>query len=150
MVPLPKEVFKRGLAVGNIYLLNKHKLKNTSLPHLFIVVGMNDDAVILFSCCTTQFEKRRKYIELTGLPLSTLVYIKKDAINKLDEPTYVDCNKIHPYTLEELHKYSNDGDLRLIGNLNDGKLEELKTGINDSPNVEGEYKDIVNGNGTEE
>jgi len=150
MISLPKEVFKSGLAAGNIYLIEKHKLKNTPLPHLFIVAGMNDDEVVLFSCCTTQFEKRRRFIELNGLPLSTLVYIKPDNVNKLNKPTYVDCNKLHPYTIDELHKLSNDDNMSLIGYLNNGKIEEIKTGINDSPNVEGEYKDIINGDGPEE
>jgi len=149
MISLPKEVFKTGLVAGNIYLFNKHKLKNTTLPHLFIAVGMDDEEIVLFSCCTTKFEKRRRFIELAGLPLTTLVYIKPDKENKLDEPTYIDCNKLHLYTIDELHTLSNDDDLSLIGTLNDGKLEELRTGINDSPNVEGEYKDIINGNGIE-
>src|ERR1035437_883190 len=150
MVSLPKEVFEKGVEIGNIYLLKKHKLKNTNQPHLFIVVGRKDDGVVLFSCCTTQFEKRRRYIELAGLPLSTLVYIKPDNKNNLDEKTYVDCNRVIPHTIDELHCLSEEENMSLIGTLNGGKLEEIKTGINDSPNVEGEYKYIINGDGSEE
>jgi hypothetical protein len=147
---LPKEVFIRGLAVGSIYLLNKHKLKNTSVPHLFIIAGMNDEELVLFSCCTTQFEKRRRFIELSGLPFSTLVSIKPNGTNKLDKETHINCNELYSYTVDELHTLSNQGDMRLIGKLDEGKYEEMKTGINDSPRIVGEYKDIVNKNGSEE
>lgn len=150
MISLPKEFFEKGIKTGNIYLLKKHKLKNTTEPHLFIAVGRNDEEVALFTCCTTQFEKRKRHIELAGLPLSTLVTIKPDDSNKLDKPTHIDCNGVIPYTIDELYELSEDGDMSFIGFLKEGKLEEIKTGINDSPNVEVEYKDIVNGNDSEE
>lgn len=32
-----------------------------------------------------------------------------------------------------------------IGTLNEGKIEEIRTGIADSPSVEGVFKDIIAG-----
>ena len=146
---LSKGDFYNSVELGNIYLLQKHKLRTTTEPHLFIVVGKNDEEVVLFSCCTSQFEKRRKHIELAGLPETTLVYIKPDAYNHFDKNTYVDCNQVIPYTVDDLYALRIIGDLGQVGVLRKGKMEEIRTGINDSPNVEGEYKDIVNGNGDE-
>lgn len=150
MISIPIKVFKASIRPGNIYLLRKHKLKNSSEPHLFITVALNDEEVALFSCCTTQFEKRKRHIELAGLPTSTLVTIKPDSSNKLNKTTHIDCNGVIPYTIEELHTLSEEGNMNYIGLLKDGKLEEIKAGINDSPNVEGEYKDMVSMNGKKE
>lgn len=137
-----KKLFADNIQVGQIYYLKKHKLI-TSEPHYFIVVGKSDTELVLFSCFTSNFESRRRYIELKKLPFTTLVQVKHNKENNLKQESYVDCNSVYDHPIGDLYDLNKKGLMTLVGNLNDGKLEEIKVGIAESPLVPGELKDIV-------
>lgn len=144
MISIPKKFFAKEIKIGNIYLLIKHKLQNTKEPHYHIVVGKSDNELVLFSCCTKRLETILKHINKAGLPSSTVVEILPDKQNKLPKNTYINCNKVIPYTIDELYDLSENGHIKYHSSIPEDKLKELRTGINDSPNVENEFKDIIN------
>ena len=150
MISIPKKFFAKEIKIGNVYLLIKHKLTNTREPHYHIVMGKSDNELVLFSCCTKKLETILKHIKHADLPPSTVVEIRPDNNNKLPKNTYINCNNLIPYTIDELYDLSEKGHLKYHSNIPDEKIKEIMTGINDSPNVVGEFKDIINGNGIDQ
>ena len=133
------DLFKTQLEGKSIFLFSSSQI-NSPDPHFFICLGEKGGRVLTFVCCTTQFEKRKRFIEQKGLPHQTLVWIKPDAENQLSKDTYIDCNKSFDFTLEELNMKYQKGEIRFIGQIIDTQFEQILLGIDASPLIEGEVK----------
>lgn len=143
MIFLPKGLFAGGLKIGNVYLFVKHKLSSTKDPHYFIIIGKSDGEVILFSCCTKRLETILRLNKINGISNDTIVEIKPDGNNKLPKDTYINCNNVIAHTTDELYDLSQKGHLVFQGTITPKQINEIKAGIDKSPVVEREYKDIV-------
>jgi len=143
MVHFKNEVFSSSIDVGKIYYFKSIKLATTNEPHYFIVIAMPSDDLIIFSCCTTQFVRRAKFIKINNLPTSTLVRIKPNKDNCLKEDTYVDCNGCFKYSKNELIQMYESNKIKFIGYIPDSKLEEIYQGLKDSPLISEDLKEII-------
>ena len=75
------------LAIGNIYWFKNPQINSPdSHPHIY--VGRRADDYIFLICCTSQFEKRRRYFELNELPFETLVRLKDSKNNNLTKRNF--------------------------------------------------------------
>jgi hypothetical protein len=56
-----KKIFIQQIAVKKVYKFVNHKLSSME-PHFHIVLSVENEILIL-AVCTSQFEKRKKFIE---------------------------------------------------------------------------------------
>lgn len=143
MVIVSSSIFGKSIDVGKIYYFKSLKLVATNEPHYFIVIANPSYELLIFSCCTSQFDKRVRFIELNNLPESTLVCIKPNDTNELKKDSYIDCNNYHEFTRDELIQKYENSEIEFIGYLSDSKLEEIRQGIKDSPLIPDEIKEVI-------
>lgn len=143
MVLINGQIFSSLIEQGKVYYFKSNQLVATSLSHYFIVIATPSDEVVIFACCTSQFEKRARFIELANIPLSTLVWIKPNEDNGLRKDSFVDCNSYVKYSRAELiHMYENNH-IDYVGSISDSKMEEIRQGFIDSPLVTSELKKLL-------
>jgi hypothetical protein len=143
MVHVSSQTFGSSVEKGKIYYFKSSKLVSTTQAHFFIVIANPSDDLIIFTCCTSQFEKRARFIELNNIPLSTLVRIKPNNENGLKSDSYVDCNRYFQYSKAELIQMYELNRIEFIGYVQDSKLEEIRQGIIDSPLIVNEIKGLI-------
>jgi hypothetical protein len=128
-----KKIFIQQIAVKKVYKFVNHKLSSME-PHFHIVLSVENEILIL-AVCTSQFEKRKKFIEKKSLPENTLVKISGDFF---DKETFVDCNMniFSEETCEKLYNLYKDGLLEFSGEITDCEYIQILDGIIDSPLID--------------
>lgn len=139
---LPVSLFVEGISPGKVYYFSSEKL-TTSVPHFFICVSRTENNLLILVCCTSQFEKRKKFIESRNLPYSTLVWIKPNEDNGLNIDSYVDCNSYYDYMVNDFAKLYENDLLEYKGEISESHLEQIRIGLQDSPIIEEFVKDII-------
>ncbi|MVN90482.1 hypothetical protein [Mucilaginibacter aquatilis] len=139
MVPL--NVLVESLVIGNIYYFINPQI-NSQEPHPHLYVGDKDDKSAFLICGTSQFEKRKRYFELVGLPYETLVRIRPSEDNKLTTDTYINCNDVQTHDFNSLFTYSK---FSFYGTTTKSEQYEVKNGISISVLVEEDDKEIILG-----
>lgn len=136
-----KEDFAKFIAEKKIYFFSCKKL-GINNPHYFICLKRNNQDLLLLSCCTSQFETVRKYIEYNKLPESTLVSISnRYEDNPFNRETYINCNDVKILHVDDLKELYASQELTFQGNINDFQYKQIITGIIDSPVVEEDIKE---------
>jgi len=143
MVLVSGQTFSSSIDKGKIYYFKSKKLVATKESHYFIVIANPSDELVIFTCCTSQFEKRARFIELNNIPLTTLVWIKPNDENGLVKDSYVDCNSYFQYSKAELIQMYEQNQIQFVGYITDSKIEEIRQGIIDSPLVDSMIKEII-------
>lgn len=139
------QLFANGIEEKGIYLFSSVYL-NTNIPHYFICIVRTDGDLLYLTCCTSKFETVSKFIETRHLPYETLVFIKpneKDKNYPFVKDTYVNCNNVFLYTVEELTALYKKGEISYEGKINEVHYEQLLIGINESPLVDEEIKEFI-------
>jgi hypothetical protein len=139
---LPLPLFQQGIQAGKIYYFSSAEI--SPIPHFFICIARSENEVVFLVCCTSQFEKRRKFIEMRNLPYSTLVWVKPNEDNSLEKDTFVDCNSAPlEYSIENLSHRYDSGNLEFKGEVTASVLEQIKIGLLDSPLIEENLKEAL-------
>lgn len=126
-----------------IYLFRKNSYSNID-DHLHILIKKSDGRKFHFICCTTQFENRKLFLDSRNISYSTLVPIPKSELNNLDaEMSYVDCNSIILNSYDELVEMTKNNVIKFVGTLSDNHYEQIIQGIDASPLIEGDVKDLI-------
>lgn len=86
---------------GQVYYFVNPQIPSLE-PHYHICLEQAGGGVLFMACCTSQFDKRKLYIERTGLPMTTLVYMPPDVDNGFKKDTYVDCNRCFEFAEDDL------------------------------------------------
>lgn len=89
MVHFPPElIISSTLCVGVVYKFSAPELIDTTIPHYFIVVAIddNDNYLVL---CTTQLNQKLNYFQRMGYDPNTLAYLTPTSENGLTDDTYV-------------------------------------------------------------
>jgi len=131
-----KEVFSQSFKVGNIYWFVDPQI-SSSEPHPHVCVGIRRGNGIFMLCGTSQFEKKRRYFELNGLPFETLVRVQANITNTITKDTFVNCNEIQIHTIDTLYANSSFG---LKGEVSENELFQIKNGIEISELLEEDLK----------
>lgn len=112
------------LKVGVVYKMEAPELIDTSVPHYFIVVAINDtENYMLMS--TTQYKSRIDYIQKKGYHLDTLRRIEPNENNGLTKDSFFDCNTYYTITTDDIIKKEREGKLKYKGNFSKQEYEEL-------------------------
>lgn len=124
---------------GQVYYFVNPEI-NTPEPHYHICLEQDGGGVLFMACCTSQFEKRKAYIEKVGLPMSTLVWMSPDLNNNFKKDTYVDCNRCFEFTVTELQRLQA---FKYVGRIKPSHLEQIAIGMTESPQVEDYKKEAI-------
>ena len=136
--------FETTLKVGTVYYYESPRLIHTTEPHYWLIIHKVDSESIIVGCTTTQKEKRIKYLEKTGLPESTLVFIKPNRDNGLKQESLVDCNtNCFIETKDDLKNIRRKSGIEIKGKVAESIIEQLRQGIRDSPVLTQEIKDML-------
>ena len=139
---LPSELFLNNITEKKIYLFTSENI-SSDVPHYFICVVKTQDDSLILVCCTSQFQKRKAYIEKANLPSSTLVWILPNTENGLEKDTYVDCNSIITHSLDDFKRRYEEGKLVYKGAISDASFDQIITGLKESPIIENSIKQLL-------
>lgn len=142
---LPTDLFLSSIDDRKIYYFSTDKI-NTEEPHHFICIKRTPDDILIMSCCTSQFDTVRRFVETRSLPMESLVWISPDSTspdNPFTKDTYVNCNSCFTYTIDEFKKMYSDDSVSYSGKISDSHYEQILIGIHSSPLVDDETKDII-------
>jgi hypothetical protein len=142
---LPTDLFLSAIDDKKIYYFSTTRI-NTEEPHHFICIKRTTEDILIMSCCTSQFNTVRRFIETRSLPMESLVWISPDSTsieNPFTKDTYVNCNSCFTYTIDEFKSmYDNDA-ISYSGKVSDSHYEQILIGIHSSPLVDNETKEII-------
>ena len=131
---LPTELFISSIDDRKIYYFSTNKI-STGEPHHFICIKRTSADILIMSCCTSQFDTVRRFVETRSLPMESLVWISPDSTspdNPFTKDTYVNCNNCFTYTIDEFKAmYSNDS-VSYSGKISDSHYEQILIGIQKS------------------
>ena len=129
MICLPSETYiDTTLKIGSVYKFSAPEHIDTSIPHYFIVVAIDEDDNHMV-LCTTQREKKEDYFRKMGFELTSLVYIKNDSSNGLTEDTWVNCNDTYVISRVDLIEKKSKGILEWVGEVSYNHYDQIRTGI---------------------
>lgn len=74
---------------------------------------------------------------------STLVWIKPDNNNGLTKDTFVDCNSIFEYSVEDFKTMYEQNLLEYKGEVTNGHYEQIINGLLESPNITDDIKELI-------
>lgn len=133
------EVFIQSLKIGNIYWFINPKI-SSSESHPHVCLGTKDDTCAFMLCGTSQFEKKKRFFELNGLPFETLVRFQANVTNTITKDTYINCNEVQSHQIIDLY---NNSSFKQRGNVSHSELFQIKNGIEISELLEEEFKDLI-------
>ncbi len=132
-------LFLESIEAKKIYYFASNRL-NSPQPHYYVCIARTEADLLILSCCTSQFETIKRFVESRNLPTQTLVYIPAGTAAVFSLPTYVNCNETHIYTLSEFAAKYNQGLLTFKGELPEIYYEQILIGLQASPLIEEELK----------
>jgi hypothetical protein len=139
----PVETFLAGIAERKLYYFSNKKL-NTEIEHHYICIKKTDNDVLILSCCTSQFDTIRNFVESRNLPNSTLVWISPvDGDNMLTKDTYVDCNNVHLSSIEEFKTMYDADSITFTGEISESHYVQILIGLHDSPLIDNATKKLI-------
>ena len=133
------EVFIQSLKIGSIYWFINPKI-SSSEPHPHVCLGTKDDVCALMLCGTSQFEKKKRFFELNGLPFETLVRFQANVTNTITKDTYINCNEVQSHQIIDLY---NNTSFKQRGSVSISELFQIKNGIEISELLEEEFKILI-------
>lgn len=141
-IKLPKDMFLQAVAEGKVYYFVNKVFGGE--PHFHIVIKRTDIDVLIFTCCTSQFDTIRRHIEAKKLPNTTLVWISpSDSSNPFHKDTYVNCNSYSTCTIEEFGVMYENEKVDFSGEISDDHFQQILIGLHDSPQIDEETKDML-------
>ncbi|MCX6807492.1 MAG: hypothetical protein NTZ80_01635 [Patescibacteria group bacterium] len=142
MINIPEDIFfDLTLEAGSVYYYFDPRLKKTEEPHYFVVLSKSERIILV--CATSQFEKRKKWVERCNLQASTLVIIAPDKNNGLKRDSLFDCNYYFEETRASLKQKHKNKPIRLKGRVSCGDLARLISAMKKSRLIPKEIKDLL-------
>lgn len=129
----------------------RHRDLSSPEPHFFIVLdiddSLNEGEVLLLCVSTSKVEKTQKIIHNMALPPTTFVEIGPldcDVLTK--SKSCINCNSVFTASIKDFKSQA----VKMISGKNTSsisfeKLNEIITGVCDSPRVKEKYKKRVRG-----
>ena len=140
---VPTDVFLSSISDKKVYYFSSNKI-NTDVPHYYICLKRSNDDILIMSCCTSQFDTVKKFIESRSLPLETIVWFSHtDTSNPFPKDTYVNCNETKVFTIEEFRSMYNSDSVSFSGEISDNHFHQILTGLHSSPLIEEETKELL-------
>jgi hypothetical protein len=128
--------------IKEVFFFGIPQVANSS-PHFFVCIKKSENEILIFTCCTTQFQKREQYVMNAGLSGDTLVEIEPTSQNGLKKRTLVDCNKYFPITVEDFKKLVDTKKAEYRGEVSGEIYNKILTGIHASDEISEEQKEEI-------
>ncbi len=142
---IPINIFIDGIQNGKVYYFSSTKI-NTEIPHYFICTKKTTQDLLILVCCTSdKNDKNKKLAELRGLH-NTLVWINPTEENGFTKDTFVNCNTIFKYSVEDFKDMYEQNLLEYKGEIEENHLEQTIIGLLASPQIEEEIKQLFREN----
>ena len=130
------------LRCGSVYYL-QHRDMTSSEPHYFVVLNSkpSSNEFLILIVASSQIEKvkrRRKH-----LPGSTLVEITPSDYSEFSKESIIDCNYCFRFSKQELLNKLQQRVAHEKVPIPEPLIEQLRTGILESPLIENEIKEII-------
>lgn len=135
MIYIGSKIFTSTIRPRKVFYFVNKKL-NSILPHYHIVILVEPNEMVWVLCCTTQIEKRKRFLDSTKISYSTLVRIIPDEDNGLEKESYVDCNRIFNIDKVELSEKFSSGTLKYTGDISEDIFQQILYGLKESPMIE--------------
>jgi hypothetical protein len=132
-------LFAKSAKEKDVFYFSTNQINNLD-PHYFICIQRGLNEVLIFTCCTTQKDKREKYFQQNNYDLKSLVHIAPTTENGLKQDSYVDCNKYFQVTVAEIQKMHEQKKIECRGEVSDEVYEQLLIGLHASQEIEEEIK----------
>ncbi len=140
---LPVDLFVQGISERKIYYFSSDQI-NSLEKHHFVCIKRTEEDILILSCCTSQFETVKRFVESRSLPYETLVYIPP---NGEDTPfvlqTFINCNQYFTYTIDEFVSMYESGSISHSGIIPEGIYSQIMVGVQRSPLIDNETKAII-------
>lgn len=139
---LPGELLEQSVEVGKIYFF-RDDCPIGIKGHMHVCIKIHD-RVYMFSTCTSQLEKIRRYTALTGVSLDTYPCFHRDDTNKFDkEDTCVNCNNVIECSAEDFTSYLTSHYIVPFDGVIDSKgMLSIARGVRLSKTVPKEIQDL--------
>lgn len=124
----PRIVIEATLKVGAVYKFDAPEFITTSVPHYFIIVGIESENNYM-AVCTTQLEAKLKHFKNMGYHEATLAYVSPNHHNGLTDKTYVNCNEYHYISKNDLITKVQSKKFEIKGNLSKDEFKSIKDAI---------------------
>ena len=129
--------------VGKIFKFTNSELKNTQIPHYHICIYRENNVAYLVCCTSDRNGNRKRLAQIKGT-LASLIHIIPDNENNFTIDTYVDCNYIFKFSIEELKKLIDQNENFYTGScVNDIIIQKLYNGLLAHDDIVEEDKDIL-------
>lgn len=140
---LPTDLFLSSISEKKVYYFSTNKI-NTQDPHYFICIKRTNNDILIMSCCTSQYDTVRHYVENSNLPYETLVWITPlDESNPFNKNTYINCNYPISFTVDEFRsKYESDS-VTFSGEISNSHYNQILIGLHSSPMIDLETKELL-------
>lgn len=130
------------LRQGSVFFL-QHRDLTSPLPHFFIVLNACplSNTCLVLAVASSQIEKvrtRRK-----GLPQETLVEVSPNEYDDFTVETIIDCNSYLQISLHEFQEKLKIKEVQSKKDIPDDILQKIIMGINNSPLVEENIKELL-------
>jgi len=143
---IPSSFFASGVCEKDILYFSSNYLSSTE-PHYFICLKKTANDLLIFCVTSTQKEKILTRIQSSGLPAETVVHIKSidtDTQSIFPKDCYVNCNNKFEFTVEQLQRKFESGEIIIKGQLPQRYYEEIVNGLCLSPTIENSVKKLFN------
>ncbi len=139
---LPLEVFLSRLETGKVYYFESKQI-SSDIPHYFICIAKTEENKLILLCCTSdRQDKNKRFIELKGWH-QTLVWIAPSNENGFTKDTFVNCNTTFSYSISEFEEMYQKDIVEYKGEISKSHLSQILIGIQESPLLEQEIKQII-------
>ncbi len=111
----------------------------------FVVLNCDPktDTVLVMVTCTTQVQKKKEFVERSGISQETIVEVKSKECTVLTRDSAFNCNDVFEVRTEELIKKIEEGGSMDYPKLPSNILKRIVAGVNKSPKVSQAIKDLM-------
>jgi len=141
-IKFPTDFFINGIKEKKLYYFSSTKI-DTDIPHHYVCIKKTDNDVLILTLCTSQFDTVKRFVETRNLPYETLVYITPDGENELTVDTYVNCNEIHEYTIDEFRVLYESNIVGFTGEIADSHYQQILIGLHKSTLIDEDIKELL-------
>lgn len=136
-----ESLLRNQLREGQIYLF-KDRIPFGVPKHMHICLKKGED-ILYFVCCTTKLDTIKRFLDSRGISYTTLVGLNPDGENALDKVSYINYNNVKSCPLGDFITQYRKDQIESIGEVGEEILNLILAGIQDSPIVEKEVKQIL-------
>jgi hypothetical protein len=138
---LPSTLILTSLKEGKIYFFTEKT--PIGVANHFHICAKKNGQTLIFTYCTSKEATVNRFLVKQRISSETVVYIPKDTVPVLPKDTFVNCNNVYPFPLDEFCRCLNNGEIVLKGEIDESICTQIVNGIMKSPLIADEIKEMM-------